>query len=374
MSLSNDQLSKLSELIVDNIDIVFDHFDIDYKGEDRLYKKCPLHDGDNRNALNIYLHGNQLPFYYRCRTHQCEKVFKPTIIGFIRGLLSVKLKNWRKKGDETVSFPFTIDYICKLLEINPKDLNISGQESAKNTFMRQTGYLSDIPLPNKKPAKITREKVKTTLDIPSKYYLRRGFSREVLTKYDVGTCLNTNKEMFGRDVIPIYDENHKYLAGCSGRSIYEQCKHCQLYHPAGSCPRDATTINKSSKWRHSGFDSGSALFNIWFAKDFIKLNNNTAILVESPNNVLKIEQAGLKNSLAIFGTNLTDRHQFLLEKLGVMNLIVLMDNDDAGRIGKETIYKKCKYFYNLTFPEFDGNKNDIAEMTVEEIREFFQNI
>ena len=148
-----------------------------------------------------------------------------------------------------------------------------------------------------------------------------------------------------RAVVPVYDENGHYVIGCSGRTIYD-------WEP---------------KWRHSkDFPSDSSLYNYWFAKEFIK-KTKRVILVESPGNVWRLEEAGVHNSVALYGGNLSTTKQLLLDKLGVCDIIVATDNDEAGREHAEKIISECSRFYNITTLKFD-DKNDIADMTVDEIK------
>ena len=55
---------------------------------------CPIHQGDNSSALNLYIEGDSYRANWKCRTHQCEKTFKGSILGFTRGLLSYQKYNW----------------------------------------------------------------------------------------------------------------------------------------------------------------------------------------------------------------------------------------------------------------------------------------
>jgi hypothetical protein len=57
---------------------------------------CPIHGGDNAASLNIYRDGYAVKGFWKCRTHHCERVFKKTIIGFVRGCLSAQ-KGWPSK-------------------------------------------------------------------------------------------------------------------------------------------------------------------------------------------------------------------------------------------------------------------------------------
>ena len=204
--------------------------------------------------------------------------------------------------------------------------------------------LGTLSLPQHKHKTISRESVVKSLCIPSNYYLKRNFSENILKKYDVGECTTHGKEMYNRAVVPIYDIDHKRMIGCSGRSIDESLK---------------------PKWRHStGFKAEENLYNYWYAKDFIK-ECGVVILVESPGNVWRLEEAGIHNSVALFGASLGDKQKMLLDISGAMTIITIMDNDEAGKKAALQINKKCQRIYNMKNIEI--NYADIAEMSVDQI-------
>jgi DNA primase len=105
---------------------------------------------------------------------------------------------------------------------------------------------------------------------------------------------------------------------------------------------------------------------MWNAKKHIKSSNNTVILVESPGNVWRLEEAGVHNSIAIFGTTFTDRQKMIVDCSGAMNIITIMDSDDAGNQARDKIYAKCKKTYNVT--HIDIPADDIASMSIEDIK------
>ena len=171
--------------------------------------------------------------------------------------------------------------------------------------------------------------------------------------------------MSARVVVPIYDNDYQYMVGCSGRSIFEQCKRCGSYHnPNQSCPEENQRWIYS-KWRHSkDFKSQNHLYNFWFAKEHI-MSSATAIIVESPGNVWRLEENGIHNSVAIFGSSMSDRQKVLLDSSGAMNLVVLTDNDEAGKKAADQIKQKCQNTYKIYIPTI--SKGDIGEMNSDEI-------
>src|SRR5688572_680030 len=106
--LSHDKLNVVSESLVDRIEDVFDYFSIEWnKGKKMYYGVCPIHNGDNSSAFNMYYDGAMYRGNWRCRTHLCENTFKKTPIGFIRGLLSRFDYSWTQKGDKLATFKDT---------------------------------------------------------------------------------------------------------------------------------------------------------------------------------------------------------------------------------------------------------------------------
>jgi hypothetical protein len=325
---------------------------------------CPIHGGDNESALNLYYVGDSYRGNWVCRTHHCERIFQPSIIGFLRGVLSVKNSNWNKDGDETYSFDDTMTMALKILQKDLRDIKTNNVNLEKKTFIKNIQSIS--PVINNLDKLPSRTMVRKALDIPANYYLQRGYSTNILDKYDIGLCDNPNKEMFDRIVVPVYDQQHSRMVGCSGRSIHEKCQKCSYYHnPKTDCVGHEYGW-KYSKWKHNkDFKSKDHLYNLWFSKEYI-LKTGIAVIVESPGNVWRLEEAGIKNSVAIFGTSLSDRQKMLLDCSGAMSLLVLLDSDEAGQVGTKQIYDKCYRTYNVK--TLSIVTNDIADMDVDTVK------
>jgi 5S rRNA maturation endonuclease (ribonuclease M5) len=361
-SFDQNKIKIICDKLCDKIEDLLDHFDLEYKLNHKFISmSCPIHGGDNNGALNLYHVGDSYRGNWKCRTHQCEKVFKSSIIGFIRGILSNRNNNWSKDGDDGCSFQTALDYAVNFLELSMDDIKINKASKDKNTFISNSKILCNNK--QNKASGLPRKSVYSHLKIPSEYFIGRNFSTEILKKYDVGECINSNKEMFNRAVVPVYDTDHKYMVGCTGRSIFEKCQSCGSYHDK-SCP-DKENKWKYSKWKHNyGFKTELHLYNYWYAKKHIS-ETGAVIVVESPGNVWRLEENGIHNSVAIFGSSLTDRQKTILDMSGAMTIITIMDNDEAGRGGASIIYEKCHKIYNIK--NIQISKKDIAEMDPIEI-------
>ena len=224
-------------------------------------------------------------------------------------------------------------------------LKLLGKEAKINMKSNITG-INNIYLENenKESKPIPRERVRQTLHFPAGYFISRGFTESVLDKYDVGLCKNPDKRMYNRCVVPIYEHTRRFMIGCTGRAIDET----------------------EPKWLHSRFSRNSILYNSWFAASYIH-SKNTAIIVEGPGDIWKLEDAGIHCGLAILGSSLTPNQLKLLSQLGTMNVVLLLDNDDAGKNATSKIVKQLKNLYNIEIPEI-GSFNDVGDMPTEEIQ------
>lgn len=355
ISLSDPKLNLLTEIAANHIELILNDLDVKYSKSKKKYVGCcPVHGGDNAAAWNLYPDGEYTKCFWKCRTHQCQLKYKPTIFGLVRGI-------YEYNNRKVLSFPKSVDYICNLLKIDFDKLKVDKSAVGKKDFYRQVNELSKRLKIN--DTKISREKVRESLTIPASYYLKRGYNKDILDRYDVGLCETSGKDMFNRIVVPVYDENYKYFIGCTGRSILEKCR-CGYYH-AGSCPITPLDKYKAAKWRNNkNFAKESCLYNFWFAKEKIK-ETSTVILVEGPGDVWKLEEAGITNSVAKLGSELSEEQLIILECSGAMNIIDLSDNDEAGEISRAQLRERCSRLFNLSFPKF--NYHDIGEMTVKQI-------
>lgn len=362
----NDQskLKVVCDEVCDNIESLLDSFGLEYKFNNKMVTmSCPIHGGDNISALNLYPEGNTYRGNWKCRTHNCEKIFKGSVLGFIRGIISSQKYSWSTSGDVTCSFKEAVEYATLFINKDLSSIKINKKDKEKQQFTSIVGYLNNEPA--KIISRVTRNQIIKSLNIPAQYYLDRKYSKEILTKYDVGLCDKEGKEMYNRIVVPIYDNNYEYMVGCTGRSLYEKCTNCKGFHnPDSSCPT-TDSLWKYSKWKHNmDFKSQNNLYNFWFAKQHI-FKSGIAIVVESPGNVWKLEENGIHNSVAIFGSSLSDRQKILLDSSGAMSLVVLTDNDDAGRKAAQQIKSKCQNTYRVFIPTI--SQEDVGEMTSEQI-------
>lgn len=304
------------------IELVFAAFSIEAREYMNRYACCcPIHNGDNPNAFSIYKETGS----WICFTACCHHKYGGSFHGLVRLLLEKKL------GRE-VGFLEADKFLEELLGDKFKVYFDS---------INQVFFIKDE---KKELPKVTREKVRKRLEIPATYYLERGYTHEVLDKYDVGLCTTKGSPFYKRCVAPIYDDNYEYIVGYTGRD----------------------TTNSKLKWLHNSFDRNKTLYNSWFAKKHIE-KSGTCILVESPGNIWRLEEAGIHCGLASFGTELSFEQTRLLSQYGVLNLVLIMDNDEAGKTAAAKIVKRLKGLYNIVIPKIDYE--DLGSCPVKHVQE-----
>lgn len=352
------RIETLVEILSNRYDLLLEALGISLSKTSKMYIGCcPIHGGNNPSAMNIYKDGYAVKGYWKCRTHSCEKTFKKTLIGFVRGVLSHQKLGWNNPEQTKKVYPFkdTIDWICKFVGQELKDVKVNDEEIANKKFTTQIN--SFVKEEKKDDKGITRDKVRAGLLIPAKLFLDKGYSKKVLDDYDIGLCLKPNKEMSDRVVAPIYDADKKFMVACTGRSIHPKCEKCKLYHSNKmDCPtNDIYKELKYSKWRNSSNSSvNSYLYNYWSAKKFIK-ETGIIILVEGPADVWMLEQLGIRNSVALFGVDLSDEQQVIIEMSGALNVVILLDMDEAGRNASKEIRTRLERSYRVFIPEVSVN-------------------
>ena len=101
------------------------------------------------------------------------------------------------------------------------------------------------------------------------------------------------------------------------------------------------------------------------AKDKI-LETSTAVLVEGQGDVWRMHEAGVENTVGIFGASLSDDQLVLLEASGALNLVILTDYDEARNKAAEQIMNKCGRRFNYYRPSI--SEKDVGDMTIDQIQ------
>jgi len=329
------KLNILTDLGCDVIEEILDELGVTYQCKSqRISGACPIHEGNNGGAFNMYPQNQRGPRgIWCCYTHGCEKKYGKNLVGFIRGMLS--------KESANTSYDEVVRWLCRFLGFNSlNDIKISPQDEERQGYVNTYEQIMRWSRPSQN-GHWKREQILSKLQVPAQFYLDKKYSEDILYMYDVGYY-----PPYNRVVIPIYDDDYKFAIGFTKRAVGK---------------------GQQPKWLHSeGFNANNSLYNFWFSRKEIQ-NTKTAILVEGPGDVWRLEENGIHNSVAIFKNSISEQQIYKLLNCEVMSIIVMLDNDTAGHKGARQIHGELSSFVRLFFPTIHGG--DVGELQKDHITE-----
>lgn len=183
-------------------------------------------------------------------------------------------------------------------------------------------------------------------DVPikhKKYMLDRGFSPEILTKFDIGY-----DPISDRISIPVYDELNR-LIGFKGRSW------------DGKLPK--YIVLGGERYRFEPYNVSKVLFGFWRAvRTDLFLEARRLYVVEGELNTLAMVDKGFDNSVGISGQFISDRQAALL--FGACRSVTLVfDEHDKALTAADKLHKHV----HVSIAPFLGK--DPAESTEDELNE-----
>lgn len=355
------------EIAKNKIDDVFDALDINYRRNARKYvANCPIHGGDSQDSFILWPDGREGKAYWVCLSNHCERTFNCTVLGLVRGVLSHQINEWQGDGDDElkVSQDVAIEFLCKTLNVSWDSIKPDLDLAKRNQFVAAVEALTST---GKKSSTgiCTRSKLRNMLETPSQYYIDRGYSPEILNRYDVGLCIHPQSDLYGRIVVPLYSNDGKFVVGCIGRSPFPECPNCgKHHHPKADCDEYRPEI-ETCKWRCSKrFNDKNHLYNFWNANNHVIDCNRTIVVVEGCGDVWRLEEAGIHNAVALNGSDLTEPQQIAIECSGATHILCLTDSDKAGERAYVNMVKRC-WFAKTTRLHAVGVK-DVGELKIDD--------
>jgi 5S rRNA maturation endonuclease (ribonuclease M5) len=316
---------------------VFKKLDIKYEVfGDNIYSTCPVHESsDNPRAFSY----SKKRGIWKCWTRECQDEYRNDIFGLIRGILS-------NRSGSSETFGSVLKWLKQEFDIETDNkesviLTTSTDEDKELDFDTLVGYINDdVFIPQ-----MTDCILNIDMKIPSKYFIDRGFKASTLKHFEVGDCMDKSSKLYERAIVPIHSDDGNQTIGYICRSIKEYKIPKFLIYP-------------------KGFDKRFVFYNTHRALPFIR-ENNCAIIVEGQGDVWRLYESGVYNVLGMFGRVLTREQQKKLQQLPITHIIVLTDNDQAGRESKIQLQRQLGRFYRLSFPQL--SHKDIGDMSIKQI-------
>ena len=330
-------LQQIKKKLNDNCELVFKELGMQCENfGDNIYSTCPIHEGsDNPRAFSYSVNKG----IWKCWTRDCQHSHRNDMFGLIMGALSAK-------ENIDIDFSQALRWACKLLKINQtysgkKQQEVEIKEADEDFFNVVNIFKNDTEEYQYKKADI-----KCDICCPSKYFIGRGFSKETLEHFDVGDCNDSGSKLRERAIIPIHDDAGKDIVGIIGRAVKDYMSPKFLLHP-------------------KGFDKRYFFYNYHRAIQKAK-ETSCLFIVEGQGDVWKLYEAGVINAVSIFGKTISKQQEEKLQKLPITHLVILTDNDQAGREAKVQIKRQLSRMYKLTFPKM--STKDVGEMSIEQIQ------
>lgn len=335
---SQYNLNQIDSIVEDNDEVILQALGFEVFPNGSVQTSCPIHGGDNPNGFSYDPDLKR----WRCWTHSCHDKHGTGLIGLVRCLNDLNFIQSIEFILDTCGYDRT-----KLVKrTKPSDYTgfIRNRKKILKQQAREGAYedriFDDRMIADKSPV------------IP--YFLNRGFDQETLKTFEAFAADdNPRKPLFGYACFPIRNLQNQ-IVGFSGRRIKNITKECP-------------------KWRYapSNIELGNHLFGINHTHPFLT-KSSTALIVEGPLDLLKCWQAGIFNVVTPFSANrFTNVQRKILMKLGVRNLIIAYDPDEAGYLGTKMIKEKSLLYFN-TRSINDKYDKDPGEMTCAEIDEYIK--
>lgn len=327
-------LNEVKKIIFNNIELLLNSFNLEYEQvSDNIFMKCPIHEGsDNPHGVSISLSKQT----WKCWTRGCHEHYKHDIFGLVKGLL------------QTDSFSEALRYISKLYDL--KGTKLVANYNSNNNKCDDTNDFHDCVKSINRYKKTnehneTERKQFEPRDDKnvSTYFLSRGYREETLRFFRVQDSLEKEGPLKYRAIIPIIFNNKD--VGYIARSTKEWLEPKYIFS--------------------TGFKKTEYLYNYDNAID-CAISKNCMFLVEGQGDVWKLWECGIKHAVGLFGKEISLTQRKLLLESGITRLIILTDNDQAGRESKIKIKRDLGRLFKLVFPHM--HTKDLGNMFIENIK------
>lgn len=225
---------------------------------------------------------------------------------------------------------------------------------AAQTWLQSKGkaYIANKTpiIPKLKMAKTFPKEMLENLFPEHDYWINRGISLDTLKTFKGGFCKTTSR-FKGYYVFPIWNSKNDII-GFAGRDVTE---------------------SKKIRWRLCG-NKSEWRYPLFINYSIIKAKKE-CIIIEGIGDSLALWDVNIKNTIVLFGVEMSLSVLNLLLKLELNKIIIALNNDGgAGNNGAEKLYNRLLKYFNKSQIEIKlPIKKDFAEMSIQERIQWKQN-
>lgn len=316
---------------------------------------CPIHGGDGINNFILYNDTN-----WQCKSSGCHSNEKQDIFSLVMKSKGLKFKE------------------SLLLVASHASVNIDLEDStytATEEVISATNWANNVnkkAYKREKPKEITHSLIKNFMFNRNDYMIKRNFPEWVLNDFEVGFTSDW-KLLSKLDIKPesrvtfptIYNNKHISIQGRCVSGIGDKRK-----FPNNHWPRNIK-YDIFSK-----FPKEHYLYNYDNATKYVDILGYV-ILVEGVTDVMRLHQYGIRNVVCGWGDSLSKPQKNLLIKMGVLEVVIMYDNDIAGKKAIETVIKSLQYMFDIyiaNIPKLNkGDKKDPESSSADDVYYSLQN-
>ena len=320
------------------IEQVLDHYgllDRFKRSADSLSGPCPIHKGSNPTQFRVSISKNVWNCFSDCKSGG-------NVLDFIAKMEDISIHAAAVKAIEW-------------FQLDPDSM--AAQTKAEPAKAEDTPKKDSAPRQKPAPKPATPESAKPTpglkfrldkLDRNHPYLTERGLTPETIEDFDVGYC--SKGMMADRVAIPIRDAEGNVVA-YSGRWPGE--------------PPEGTPKYKLPQ----GFRKSLELFNI----DRAIKEPGPLVIVEGFFGAMNLHQHGCRKVVALMGSTMSSAQEELIRKHTDRNtqIIVMLDEDEAGKFGREDIAVHLSRFAYVHVHVFGEKDKQPEHLTAEEVAAVF---
>jgi len=305
---------------------------------DRLSGPCPIHKGSNPTQFSVSIEKNAWNCFSECK-------HGGNVLDFIQKM-------------EDVSILAAANKAIEWFHLDPEAMSASSEKEAGETSAPAKNGETSRPKPAARPAPVVENGAPNKplqfrldkLERSHPYLAERGLTLETVVDFGVGFC--AKGMMADRIAIPITNPNGEVVA-YAGRFPGE--------------PGEDTPKYKLPP----GFRKSQELFNIDRAGK--EPPEVTMVIVEGFFGCMKLHQHGCRRVVALMGSTLSAAQEELIKQHtdSRSQVIVMLDEDEAGRAGREDIATRLSKFCYVKVHTFGQEGQQPENLSLEDVNEIF---
>lgn len=291
---------------VDIVDVIGERLPLEKKGKN-YFGICPFHD-DTSPSLCV------------SREKQIYTCFSCHATGSVYTFLI---------DYEHITFVEALQYLGEKVGVDTKNIHVKKQNSKYNQYYE----IYDLTV------KYYQNNLSTELGKTARSYLeKRGITEEVIKEFQIGLSLRGVDDLTKLLTLKKYDLTDLNTIGLASgnHDVYNNRIMFPLYDPVGRIVAFSGRVyvsEDSSKYINTKetpiFVKGDCLYHYHVAKQECR-TSKSVIIMEGFMDVIRASTIGVKNTIALMGTALTNEQVKLIKRLS-NQIILCLDGDKAGR-------------------------------------------